>query len=249
MNSRNRKSSISKKIKDYQMKIAVLNYSGNVGKTTIAKHLLLPRMGNCPWLPVESINEGGDAKINFRGREIKEVLIELMLLDRAVVDIGSSNIEQAFEQLKKQGDAHEDFDYFVIPTVPTDKQQADTLKIVRDMLAMDVDPSKIKIVFNQVPDDLNAERTFGELITTLGKVGVCVSLDATIHETEVFAMLEKDQTIESAICSDRNLKAEILATKDADEKRALGTLLIASRLAKGVQKEMDMVFNSLFPQT
>lgn len=26
------------------MKVAVINFSGNVGKTTIARHLLLPRM-------------------------------------------------------------------------------------------------------------------------------------------------------------------------------------------------------------
>lgn len=248
MISRSKTIANSKKLKGPKMKIAVLNYSGNVGKTTIAKHLLLPRMGNCPWLPVESINEGGDSALNFRGREFKEVLIELMSMDSAVVDIGSSNIEQAFEQLKKQGDAHEDFDYFVIPTVPADKQQADTLKIVRDMVAMDIDPDKIKVVFNQVPDDLNAERVFGQLIETLSAVGVSVSLAATIHETEVFAMLEKDQSIESAVCKDRNIKAEIAATDDPDERRALATVLVASRLAKGVQKEMDTVFQSLFPK-
>ena len=39
------------------MKIAVVNYTGTVGKTTVATHLLAPRMGNALVIAVESINE------------------------------------------------------------------------------------------------------------------------------------------------------------------------------------------------
>ncbi len=35
------------------MKIAVTNYCGTVGKTTIAAHLLSPRMNNAPVLAIE----------------------------------------------------------------------------------------------------------------------------------------------------------------------------------------------------
>ena len=39
------------------MKVAILNYTGTVGKTTIAAHLLSPRMGDAPIFAVETINE------------------------------------------------------------------------------------------------------------------------------------------------------------------------------------------------
>ena len=39
------------------MKIAVLNYTGTVGKTTVAAHLLAPRMNGAPIIAVESVNE------------------------------------------------------------------------------------------------------------------------------------------------------------------------------------------------
>ncbi|WP_222704087.1 plasmid stabilization protein [Candidatus Erwinia dacicola] len=39
------------------MKVATLNYTGTVGKTTISSHLLSPRMGNAQEFAVESINE------------------------------------------------------------------------------------------------------------------------------------------------------------------------------------------------
>lgn len=229
------------------MKVAVLNYSGNVGKTTVAKHLLLPRMKECAWLPVESINEGGDATLNFKGREFKQVLTEVATRGSVVVDIGSSNIEQVFAQLRKLGEAHEDFDYFVVPTVPAEKQQADTLTIVKDMIAMDVDPSRIKIVFNQVPDDADVGRVFGHLMNTLRAAGLTVNPAAAIHESEIYSMLEKDQSIEDAIDDGRDFRAE-LARADGDpaQQRAIATERLASRMAKGVKKELDEVYEALF---
>lgn len=229
------------------MKVAVLNYSGNVGKTTIAKHLLLPRMGVCEWVPVESINSGGDDLLNYRGREFKEVLQQVMTMENAVVDIGSSNIEQVFDQLRKLEDAHEDFDYFVIPTVAAEKQQADTLKIVMDMLSMDVDSSRIKLVFNQVPDDAHFQRTFGRLVAELRSMDVDASHAAVIHDSDLFTMIEPGQSIAQLVCADRNIKAEIAAEIDPAKKKELAAELIASRLAKGVQREMDAVFSALFP--
>ena len=38
------------------MKIAVINFSGNVGKSTVARHLLLPRIAGAELIAVESIN-------------------------------------------------------------------------------------------------------------------------------------------------------------------------------------------------
>ncbi len=38
------------------MKVAVINFSGNVGKTTIARHLLAPRITGAEVISIESIN-------------------------------------------------------------------------------------------------------------------------------------------------------------------------------------------------
>ncbi len=38
------------------MKVAVINFSGNVGKTTIAGHLLVPRIDGAELIAVETIN-------------------------------------------------------------------------------------------------------------------------------------------------------------------------------------------------
>lgn len=36
-------------------KVAVLNYTGTVGKTTVAAHLLAPRMDNAPIYAIEAL--------------------------------------------------------------------------------------------------------------------------------------------------------------------------------------------------
>lgn len=223
-------------------RIAVLNFSGNVGKSTVARHLLAPRMDNCPVLFVETINEGGDAT-NVKGKDFKEILIEMALSDQAIVDIGSSNIEQVFSQLKSMVNAHEDFDFYVIPTVPSQKQQRDTTKIFTELLGLGIEAKKIKIVFNQVEMDSAIKKVFSSLLNTVSEYSI--PLDAVIHLNDVYPLLGT-MTMDEAIADGVDFKAQIAATDDLDEKRTLATLLALSRLAKGAKKELDQVFNAMF---
>lgn len=224
------------------MKIAVLNTSGNVGKTTIARHLLAPRMGTCPLMFVETINEGGDIN-NVRGRDFKHVLIELATLDNGVVDIGSSNIEAVFTQLKNMADAHEDFDFYVVPTVPSLKQQKDTANTLRELIALGIPAFKIRLIFNQVEDGDSVEKVFPDLVKVAQLHGLAT--DAVIHINEVYSLLGNN-TIEDAIAADVDYKTLLQNAKDTEEKRKLATALSVSRLAKGAKKELDKVFESLF---
>ena len=83
------------------MKRAILNYSGSIGKTTIAAHLLYPRMPSSAFFAIESINQSaldlGIAEVKtMRGREVGDLIEELVLEDVAIIDIGASNIESFF---------------------------------------------------------------------------------------------------------------------------------------------------------
>lgn len=228
------------------MKVAVVNYSGNVGKTTVARHLLQPRMGNCPILFVETINEGGDSGSNIKGRDFKDVLREIPVHERVVVDIGSSNVEEVFAQLKKMSESHEDFDYFLIPTVPAPKQQADTAKIALSLFEIGVDPSKIKILFNQVEEGDDVRKVFAALLSALEPLQISPQLEAVIHQNELFPMLGM-RTVDEALSADRDFKGEIArAIGNAERQREIAQARIISRLAKGARAELDQVFQVLF---
>lgn len=102
------------------MKIAVVNFSGNTGKTTLSDSLLSPRMGGVRFA-VETINAGASddaAEIErLKGRQFGELSEILMTEDNAVVDVGASNVEDFFKYMGQFAGSHEEFDYFLVPTV------------------------------------------------------------------------------------------------------------------------------------
>ena len=71
------------------------------------------------------VGTGAEAKV--RGRELRQVLVDMALVDHAIVDIGSSNIEAVYAELARMRHAHQEFDCYVVPAAPTTKQQRDTI--------------------------------------------------------------------------------------------------------------------------
>lgn len=68
------------------MKIAVINISGNVGKTTVARHLLMPRLPGAEFIAVETLNANEGEARAMRGRQFGALLDYLHALDKAVID-------------------------------------------------------------------------------------------------------------------------------------------------------------------
>lgn len=136
------------------MKIVVAGISGNLGKSTLAAHMLVPRMNNAKLIIVESINQDtkdlvGDSK-KIRGEEFRKIYTELVLNEDLVVDVGASNSEAFFEGLSSYSRGYDEVDLFLIPTVPGAKEQAESVLTARMLAAMGVEKNKIQIVFNRV---------------------------------------------------------------------------------------------------
>nr|WP_014343781.1 hypothetical protein [Aliivibrio fischeri]AEY78179.1 hypothetical protein [Aliivibrio fischeri] len=75
------------------MKIAVINFSGNVGKSVISQHLLQPRMNDAKIIAVESINSDGTNNETIKGKEFADIMESISEMDDVIVDIGASNVE------------------------------------------------------------------------------------------------------------------------------------------------------------
>jgi hypothetical protein len=146
------------------MKAVVINYSGNVGKTTVSRHLLSPRINNAQVFTVESINSDGTEDQIVRGKHFAEMLETLANLDDAVIDVGASNVEDFVGLMAKYRGSHEDFDYFIVPTVAKDKQQSDTISVIEALAELGVPAKKMRVVFNMVEYDEMPERIFSGLI-------------------------------------------------------------------------------------
>lgn len=232
------------------MKIAVLNFSGNVGKTTIARHLLLPRIPGAALIAVESINADEDHQgQSLRGRQFAELQEYLQTVDSAVVDIGASNVEELLGLMHRYRGSQEDFDAFVIPTVPALKQQRDTTATLLEMSRLGVPASRLKIVFNMVEEDSDITQTFEPLLEFLLACPVATaSIRARLSANEIYGRVKSMEVAPDLIQLSKDttdFKSLILKSAKLEEKLALAQALANRRLAFGVVPELDACFAAL----
>ena len=229
------------------MKLAVINFSGNVGKTTVARHLLAPRIPGCQVVAVESINADDGQPVTIRGRQFALLQEFLQSVDHVAVDIGASNVEELLKLMRRYRDSQQDFDGFVIPTVPARKQQQDTAATLAELARIGVAPERLRLVFNQVDDDSPIERAFDTLLAYCTSSGVVQPrLAACISYNEVYALVRGSGQSLAELAIDRtDYKAEIAKAGTQSDKLALAQRLAIQRLARGVIPELDACFAAL----
>ena len=229
------------------MKVAVISFSGNVGKTTIARHLLHPRMPGAKIISIESINAGEDEDHVIRGRQFAELQEYLQVMDEVIVDIGASNIEELLAMMRRYRGSHEDFDVFIVPTVPAVKQQRDTMATLAELSRLGVPAEKVRVVFNMVEDRSEIAQAFSLVLSFLRQAPLAkLSLDAYLEMNEVYARLNGTSIDLASIASDTtDFKAAIVAASDMAERTRLAQCLATRRLAIGLLPELDRCFAAL----
>ena len=229
------------------MKVAVINFSGNVGKTTIARHLLAPRIEGAEVISVESINADDGQATALRGDQFGALQEYLHTVDNVVVDIGASNVEDLLTLMRKYRGSHEDFDYFVVPTVPALKQQQDTIATLAELARIGIPPSKLRVVFNLVEDDADLRQTFEPLLAFVRDRPLAQArTQCRVGANEVYERAKGTETSLADLARDEtDYKALIVKSKDIAEKVALARMLATVRLACGVVPELDECFAAL----
>ncbi len=234
------------------MKVAVLNFSGNVGKTTVAAHLLKPRMADAPIFSVESLNvdaaaDGIDVE-KLRGSRYKELTDQLMNLDSAIIDVGASNVEEFLKLMQRYSDSHEEFDYFVVPVVKDRKQQIDTINTIRALSKLGIPKNKIRLVFNKIDTNDSVEEDFYNLFGFAGaEDSFVIDPAASIHFNEIFDELKSIGISFSQINADTvDYRAKLRTLTDQSERERCVLMVGIKRLAITANKNLDTVHRALF---
>ena len=229
------------------MKVAVINFSGNVGKTTIARHLLAPRIADAEVIAVESINAEDGQGGALRGSQFGELQEFLQTVDNVVVDIGASNVEELLSLMRKYRGSHEDFDYFVIPTVPALKQQQDTIATLAELTRIGIPAFKLKVVFNQVEDDARVSETFDTLLAFIEENPPAqANTLCRLAANEIYERAKgAGASLAELASDDTDYKALIAKATDTAKKLAWAQKLATRRLASGVVPELDECFAAL----
>ena len=230
------------------MKVAVINFSGNVGKSTVARHLIAPRMNNAVIIPVESINSDGTSDAAIKGKQFGELQEALLLMDDAVVDVGASNVEDFITLMTQYKGSHEDFDYYVVPVVPKNKQMRDTISTIDALASIGVPAKKIRVVFNMIDVDDEAKRVCSGIFDYCDAAkNFIVKPAAVIHTNDVYGKLKGEQQDLAGILADSTDYKELIKTaKTSEDKINYAQRIAIKRLASGVVGELDSVFKALF---
>lgn len=231
------------------MKIAVINFSGNVGKSVVARHLILPRLSaGAEYIAVESINaDEGDAD-TVKGKEYGAIQEQLLVSENdIVIDVGASNVEDFMKLMKAYSGSHEDFDMFVVPSIKDAKQIRDTIATIQALSSIGVPAKKIKVVFNKLEIDDTVEDSFYPIIAYHDDhKAFSLRKKAVIGYSELYQKLRLyDRTIENLLSDNTDYKAKMIETKDPQERSQLAQLLSMRRLAITANSQLDSAYAAL----
>lgn len=227
------------------MKIAVLNFSGNVGKTTLTKHLLQPRLNDYEVISVETINDAGVVGTKIKGSDFAFLQDELLSKDDLIIDVGTSNVEETMRLMASYKGSHEDIDYFLLPVISDIKQQIDTCETIRALIKLGVKPSGIRVIYNRVKDaeDFGKQFEVIEQVLTATKVR---QPTVGVIESPVYSDLHNwDKTMENILINGKNLQSSLKEIADPVEKARTQKLIRTYRLCKSAKPNLDDVFNDL----
>lgn len=149
--------------------------------------------------------------------------------------------------MRRYSGSHEDFDSFIVPTVPARKQQQDTAATLAELARIGVPTERIRLVFNQVEDDSPIELVFETLLAYCAVSSVVQPrMTACMRTNEVYSRIRgTDQSLIELAADSTDYKADIAKAASASEKVALAGRLATQRLARGVIPELDACFAAL----
>jgi hypothetical protein len=237
--------------------VGVTSYTGKVGKSTICNNLLYPRMPGAKVIRLETVNlsghSGAEDEKQLKGRDLIKLQDELIKTKSAIVDVGASNIESFILALNQQGDAHLDFDYFLVPIEANAGKQneiKEAFKTIESLALMGIEPERIKVVFNKLLVDNTIEDEM-QIVFNYHKKNRNFTLnrDAVIHESPAFHSLDSVKKSYIELLADNTNYREAIKNiplENEKERTAVVKLMRAQGYVKAIDREFNEVFGALF---
>jgi len=234
------------------MKLVVISMVGNIGKSTLAGNMFMPRLKNPKFFSIETVNSGAEMDgvevEKMKGKNFGDLTDKIMRLDNSIIDVGTTNFEDFIKLMQQHSGSHEEFDYFIIPVVKDEKCLEDTVRTVRKLKGLGVDKKRVRFLFNKVDVDDDIENDFAAIF------GLCesekcatVNKDAVVYKNEVFDRIKSMGKPLGKIFSDQtDYRAKLREAKTEDEKDDAIAMIQLKRLAISANKNLDDAFSALF---
>lgn len=200
--------------------ILIANNSGNVGKTTLANHLFLPRLNNPTIIHVESNNHTEGKGEKLTSLEFSKIFDRIFdATGDVIIDVGSSNIEGFLKIISTDfEEAISFFDYVIIPVVPSEKEQIDAVTTATQFELMGVPEKNIKFIFNKFDSDFEIEEQYSTFLNSK-KIKIS-SVPVVKDSTKFFNSLIEKNIKYADLASDKRNLTELIASATNIEQKA-----------------------------
>ncbi|TNV16121.1 transcriptional regulator [Buttiauxella sp. B2] len=228
------------------LKMAVLNNSGNVGKSTICQTLLKPRFEGSEIIKVETINTDGTTDEKISAKEFDEIIKRIDDVDCTIIDVGASNIEQFMVQMTEYQGSHDLIDYFIVPVTAQEKQQRDSIATINSLLDMGIEESRIKAIFNLAEKDVAIEKQYSIFLSDKQCKRIAGKRIPTVYHNNIFTILTKmSLKYDDVYNDDRDFRSLIRAAASKEEREDLSNRRTVKMLMNGFNSDLDLAFESL----
>jgi len=247
--------------KEVRYRIAVINSSGNTGKSLASDYLLRPRMdlqGHYVINNMSMYNKTYSDEIVLSGGSFDEVLKALSNLDSAIVDIAAHNTSCVISIMQNNSDSHKLFDYFLVPVIKGIKESEDSLNTIKALLKLGVPAESIKLIFNNINNLEAINDEFEYLLSHLDELKIPYNTNAFIEHSRLYSRLSELGISLSDLLSipieERKDRKEYLRIKssaerseeEAKELKVLASLITTQRCAQSSVQNLNNVYSLLF---
>jgi len=235
------------------MKILIVNNSGNVGKSFLSRELFLPNMENGKIVEIETHNSsssGFDVEtVKIQGDEIQELNKLFFQNDDLIVDLGASQIEKFFNELKQIDiSILDEIDMIVVPVIPNIKEVEDTLVLLEQLKDLDLG-IRIEIILNRC----EMLKKFDFFIDEAKARDYKIDTNLQLQDYRAIADLEENKLLTSEILnSDKDYKKEAKeAYKNGDNELGdnMSDMYMLKKQATAIRNDLDRVFALLIAKS
>ena len=242
-------------------RIAVINSSGNTGKSLVSNYMLRPNMYLQRHYVINNMSMYSKTysdEIILSGENFDEALKALNDIESAIVDIAADNTEYVIDIMKHSSNSHEVFNYFLVPVVESAKELEDSLNTIKALLKLGVLPNSIKVIFNNTKSTENIDDKFEYLLSHLDELKISYDTNAAIEHNIFYRRLSELDISLSELLSipidEKKNRKEYLRTKKNPERteeeykelQALVDLITTWRCAQSAVRNLDDVYHLLF---
>lgn len=249
------------------MIIGVKNDNGNVGKTTTAIRIVLPRLQNNPEIiycesgnsipgKIHSTAHGPCKEFSATQEEFTD-MIEYLLINAVdhdiLVDFGSTDSEIMRSLFIECVGSVQAFDLFIIPTSP-DAKQLDTLKTIKFLELQGVPAERIRLVFTIFPAGKKLERVFAEIFEAhAAHPNFVLDRTAVLYKTLLFDRLAgSGYTVEDMLADKTDWRQKIIEAhpnRDSTEVQEQIKFYTWMNINRGYATSLMQDFENVFKST